>query len=411
MMPTTRRDFFKRAGPAVVAGALGFPPVIGAGARAASPSASVTTSQPASAVASNSYLSSLLPLEDQRELRKINVSLTKLAIQQCKMDEVANQVVFDTLICEALGVFAVHDVSSDDLVTLSRDFDVVFLWSLAYGDVRTTFNARFIRFPLAIVFPRTDDEVVFWVNFVRDHQFSVSIRSGNNCYESFSIDNEIVIDLTFLSLPSGQQFRLDQRAGVVHVAPGVRLGVLYTELAKHGVTVAGGQCSQVCVGGLVGTGGVGFSTREFGYVCDQLVEVEYVLANGRVIVANAANGHADLFRATKGAGAAGLGVLTRLTLRVVPAVTVLYYTVTFNLKDAATVLDKWQNLAATAPDALSSVANLTNAIPSTGPATFFFDGEFRVEQGDVQAAKQRTRECTPHPMARSVASSAQVNND
>jgi len=72
----------------------------------------------------------------------------------------------------------------------------------------------------------------------------------------------------------------------------------------------------------------------------------------------------------------------------VPAVTVLYYTVTFNLKDAATVLDKWQNLAATAPDALSSVANLTNAIPSTGPATFFFDGEFRVEQGDVQAAKQ-----------------------
>jgi hypothetical protein len=386
-MPTTRRDFFKRAGPAVVAGSLGFPAVIGADARFAS----ATTDQTASTVASNGYLSSLLPFEDREALRHINIRLTKLAIQQCNLNEVANQVVFDTLICAALAAFAVHDVSPDDLVALSREFDVVFLWSLTYGDVRKTFNARFIRFPLAIAFPRTVDEVVFWINFVRDHAFSVSIRSGNNCYESFSIDNEIVIDLTFLALRSGKQFRLDRAAGIVHVAPGVRLGVLYTELAKLGVTVAGGQCSPVCVGGLVGTGGVGFSTREFGYVCDQLTEVEYVLADGQVIVANATNEHSDLYRATKGAGAAGLGVMTRLSLRVVPAVTVLYYVVTFNLQDAAIVLDKWQNLAAAAPDGLSSVANLTNAVPSANLPTFFFDGEFRVEQNDVEAAKQELR--------------------
>jgi hypothetical protein len=401
-MQTTRRDFFKHAGTAVVAGALGFPAVGRAQARPDALSASVTTGllptpgQTAAAVASNGYLSSLLPLEDRLALRKINVDLTRLAIEQCAADGVANQIVFGTLICEALVAFAAHDVFPDDLLQLSRDFDVVFLWSLAYGNVRTPFNARFVRFPLAIAFPRTVDEVVFWINFVREHEFSVSIRSGNNSYEGFSTDNEIVLDLTFLTLRSAsarkknEQFRLDLKAGVVHVASGVRLGVLYTELAKSGVTVAGGQCSPVCVGGLVGTGGVGFSTREFGYVCDQLVEVEYVLADGSVVVANAGNEHADLFRATKGAGAAGLGVMTRLSLRVVPAVTVLYYTVTFNLTDAAIVLDKWQNLAAAAPDALSSVANITaNAVPSAGPVTFFFDGEFRVEQGTVQAAKQQ----------------------
>lgn len=393
-MQTTRRDLFKSAGPVIAAGALGFPAGGGGEAHAEALSASGTTRRAPSAVASNGYLSSLLPLEDQRALRRINVSLTQFAIRQCAVDGVANQIAFDTRICEALATFLAHEVTGEDLLNLSQDFDVVFLWSLAYGGARTTFNARFNRFPLAIAFPRTVDEVVFWVNFIRDHQFSVSIRSGNNCYESFSIDNEIVIDLTFLTLRSprfgeaGEQFWLDRAAGVVHAAPGVRLGVLYTELAKCGVAFAGGQCSPVCIGGLVGTGGVGYSTRAFGYACDQLVEVEYVLADGRVVVANAANEHRDLFRATKGAGAAGLGVITRLSARVVPATPILFYGVSFAPKDAAIVLAQWQNLAATAPDMLSSVANLTARTSSSLPTgAFFIDGEFRVE-GNVPAAKR-----------------------
>src|SRR5262249_31871315 len=222
------------------------------------------------------------------------------------------------------------------------------------------------------------------------------VRSGNNSYEGFSSDNEIVIDLTFLTLDSlsflgaKAQFRLDRSAQMVHVAPGVRLGVLYTELAKHRVTIAGGQCSPVCAGGLIGTGGVGYATRAFGYACDQLEEVEYVLADGRVVVANATNAYADLYRAAKGAGAAGLGVMTRLTLRVVPAVTTLLYTIIFDLADAAIVLDTWQNLVATAPDALSSVAtvggNASAAIPT---GALFINGEYRVESGSVRTAKQQ----------------------
>jgi FAD/FMN-containing dehydrogenase len=306
----------------------------------------------------------------------------------------ANQIVFDTLICEALADFALHGVLPDELVQISRDFDVVFVWSLAYGNVRNPFNARFVRFPLIIAFPRTVADVVFWVNFVREHGFSVSIRSGNNNYEGFSTANEIVIDLTFLTLDSTvspgtkEQFRLDKKAGVVHVSPGMRLGVLYTELAKLGVTVAGGQCSPVCVGGIVGSGGYGYSTREFGYVCDQLEEVEYVLADGSVVVANATNAYADLYRATKGAGAAGLGAMTRLTLRVVPSVKMLFHTVIFDLADAAIVLEKWQNLVATAPDALSSIATFGGNSTAIPTGVLFVNGTFRIENGKVKAAKK-----------------------
>jgi hypothetical protein len=45
--------------------------------------------------------------------------MTQLAIQQCALDGVANQILFDTLICEALLAFAAHDVSPSDLLKSS----------------------------------------------------------------------------------------------------------------------------------------------------------------------------------------------------------------------------------------------------------------------------------------------------
>jgi hypothetical protein len=139
------------------------------------------------------------------------------------------------------------------------------------------------------------------------------------------------------------------------------------------------------VGGLVGTGGVGFVTRDFGYACDQLTEVQYVLADGSVVVANASNQYADLYRATKGAGAGGLGVMTRLTMRIVPAVPVLFYAVVFDGADGAQALAASQNLAATAPDALSSIAAATAS--TNGTSALVVNGEFRVEDGNVPAAR------------------------
>src|SRR6185436_18429740 len=103
-------------------------------------------------------------------------------------------------------------------------------------------------------FPRTVDEVGFWVGWVGDHGLTVAIRSGNNSYEGLSSANQVIIDLTFLTLDGedGAQFRIDAGAGVVHAAPGVRLGVLYPALDRAGFAFPGGQCPPVCVGGLVG---------------------------------------------------------------------------------------------------------------------------------------------------------------
>ncbi|MBV9109897.1 MAG: FAD-binding oxidoreductase, partial [Gemmatimonadetes bacterium] len=351
-MSTTAQEFARRA--------AWFPAEALAGA------SSNTGTAGDSGLVTNAYLWSSLPLGDQEALREMNVRLTEMAIEQCAAGGVAaNQVDFGSIICLALAEFAAHDVFPPELLELSAERDVVFPWSLLYGNARTPFNFRLARLPLAIAYPRTVDHVVFWVGWVRDHRLSVSIRSGNNSYEGLSSSNRIIIDLTFLTLGADElgddaPFRIDADAGLVHTAPGVRLGVLYTALAEQGFMLAGGQCAPVCVGGLVGGGGIGMSTRAAGWACDQLVEVECVLANGDVIVANADNEHADLYRACKG-GAAGLCVMTRLTLRLLPAQEILFYNVAWNLlgddglKGGAKVLEAWQHLAEPAPDAFSSI--------------------------------------------------------
>jgi hypothetical protein len=83
-----------------------------------------------------------------------------------------------------------------------------------------------------------------------------------------------------------------------------------------------------------------------------------------------------------------LGIITRLTVRVVPAGPILFYTVPFKLRDAAVVLAAWQNLAAAAPDALSSVANIAATAASSGMAGFFINGEFRAHANNLAAARR-----------------------
>ena len=96
---TTRRDFVKSAGAAVVAGVVGFPVrnLIRTDALPGSlaPGLLPTLGKTSSVVASNGYLSSLLSPADLLALRKINVSMTQLAVQQCERDDVANQILFD----------------------------------------------------------------------------------------------------------------------------------------------------------------------------------------------------------------------------------------------------------------------------------------------------------------------------
>lgn len=69
--------------------------------------------------------------------------------------------------------------------------------------------------------------------------------------------------------------------------------------------------------GLLTGGGISWYVPRVGFCCDQIVNAEVVLADGRVINANE-NEHQDLWRALKGASAGNFGIVTRFDIKTLP---------------------------------------------------------------------------------------------
>ncbi len=86
-----------------------------------------------------------------------------------------------------------------------------------------------------------------------------------------------------------------------------------TAAEKHGLATVGGTIDDTGIGGLTLGGGYGYLTGKFGLVIDNLLSVELVLADGKVITASDVENQ-DLFWAVKGAGMS-FGVATSFTYK------------------------------------------------------------------------------------------------
>lgn len=108
---------------------------------------------------------------------------------------------------------------------------------------------------------------------------------------------------------------VDTDSETVRFGPGGRWADIYAALAPYDRIVAGGREGQVGVGGLILGGGKTFLTALRGFACDNVLEFEVVLADGRIVKANK-DEHADLFRALKG-GSNNFGIVTSFKMPMV----------------------------------------------------------------------------------------------
>lgn len=99
------------------------------------------------------------------------------------------------------------------------------------------------------------------------------------------------------------------------IQPGSRWKPVFETLAEYGVAVTGGRDSDVGAGGFILGGGNSFWSASHGWACDNVVNFEVVLADGRIINANAEH-HADLWTALKG-GSGNLGIVTRFDMKTI----------------------------------------------------------------------------------------------
>jgi FAD/FMN-containing dehydrogenase len=232
-------------------------------------------------------------------------------------------------------------------LTAALEGEVVLPGSSRYDEVRRPQIPRFhdLR-PQAVVLCRTPADVVEAIAFARRFDIEVAVRSGGHDFAGRSSGHGMVLDLT-------PMHSLEVSDGLATVGPGLRLGDLYAALARHEVTIPAGCGATVAIGGQALGGGLGLLGRSRGLTSDQVVAAQVVLADGRVVECDEQR-HEDLFWALRGAGAQGLGVATRLTLRTVPEPAATSIHIRWPYERASALIAAWQEWSPTGADGLAA---------------------------------------------------------
>jgi FAD binding domain/Berberine and berberine like len=188
-----------------------------------------------------------------------------------------------------------------------------------YAELVVGNNQRWTARPDYVVVATESDHVLRAVQDAVTTGRRVTVRSGGHCYEDFvyNADTKIVIDLSEMDLVT---FDADRNAFAVQ--PGATLWQVYETLFRRwGVTLPGGSCPSVGVGGHIAGGGYGVLSRSRGLTVDHLYGVEVVVvgADGvaRLVRATreAGDPNRDLWWAHTGGGGGNFGVVTRYWLR------------------------------------------------------------------------------------------------
>lgn len=217
---------------------------------------------------------------------------------------------------------------------------VVLQGSPGYDEARKNYNGRFNKLPKVIVYCEVTQDVVNAILWARKQQLPFRIRSGGHSYEAYSlIDGGLVIDVSGLL-----KLQINKERSTAQIGAGFRLLPLYEALWNQRVTIPSGTCSTVGVSGITLGGGYGLLSRLFGVTCDNVLEVEMVTAQGKIIRANDSQ-HSNLFWACRGGGDGSFGVITSFTFRVHPIENVARYRLTWDFADLEKVVRYWQTWA------------------------------------------------------------------
>jgi FAD/FMN-containing dehydrogenase len=228
--------------------------------------------------------------------------------------------------------------------------------SADYDEARRVLYFNVDRCPRAIVRAADARDVATVVNFARDHSLPLAVRSGGHSLAYLSvIDNAIVVDLSDMARVS-----IDPEARIARVQPGATSGDLAGPANDYGLALSTGDTHSVGMGGLTTGGGIGFMVRKYGLAIDNLLAAQVVTAAGDIVTATAEE-HPDLFWAIRGGGG-NAGIVTEFVFRLAPIGQILGGELM--LPASREVLRGYLDYAASAPDDLTTIANLMYAPPA-----------------------------------------------
>jgi len=230
----------------------------------------------------------------------------------------------------------------------------------AYDETRKVHNGLIDRRPALIARCRNAADVADAVRFARAEGLDVCVRGGgHNVAGRAVVDGALMVDLAPM-----KGIHVDREAMTLRAQGGVTWWELNREAHAHGLATTGGAISTTGIAGYTLGGGLGWLMAKYGLGSDNLVAVELVTADGRILDVNEES-DPDLFWALRGGGG-NFGIAASFQFLMHPVSTIVGGLIAHPIDAAGEMLRFYRDAVAGAPDDLSVFAVLAHAPDGSG---------------------------------------------
>jgi FAD/FMN-containing dehydrogenase len=222
-----------------------------------------------------------------------------------------------------------------------------------YDPARRPWNLAVSQKPAAVAYPGDADEVAALVRCARDAGLRIAVQSTG--HHAGAVEGSLE-DAVLLRTSALRGVTVDPQKRIARVGAGALWQDVVEATRPHGLSALHGSAPDVGVAGYTLGGGMGWLARRHGLQCNHLLAAELVTADGEIVRTDAER-DPELFWALRGGGGS-FGVVTALEIALLPLEMVYAGVLAWDASHAETVLARWSDWAAGAPDEVTSSARL-----------------------------------------------------
>lgn len=231
--------------------------------------------------------------------------------------------------------------------------------SPGFKESHTVWNAMIDRKPGLIVKCLGVADVIEAVKFAREQNLLICIKGGGHNIAGLAVvDGALMLDMSLM-----RGVWVDKERKIAHAQAGCVLGDVDRETQLHGLAAVLGFVSLTGITGLTLGGGFGYLTKRFGWTSDNVVGMDVVTADGKLVRATESE-NPDLFWGLRGGGG-NFGVVTGIDYKLYPiGPEITGGIVAWHASDAAEVVKFYREYVEQAPQELSLVCLMRLAPPA-----------------------------------------------